>query len=142
MPPQLQLIGVKEVETRKEIEIKKDTAKKEAPIRKFTRIPLIEEEEVIPTKIKAVPKGVRPVIPTHDGCCMKVCTVLNKEVDAIEQALKIRAEELKVVVYGAARIRTRRQIAVLTTRITALKDLRFTLKEKGSCACIEEIKGK
>lgn len=133
MAPQLKLVVEKEVVTEK---------KEPIQMRKIPKLELLEEEEVIPTKIKAVPKGVRPVIPTHDGCCIKVCTILNKEVETIEQALKIREEELKAISYGVARVKTRRQIAVLTTKISSLKDLRFTLKEKGSCACIEEVKGK
>lgn len=134
MAPELKLVSEKEVQKKEEAKV--------VPMKKIPKLELIEAEEVTPTKIKAVPKGVKPIIPTHDGCCMQVCTVLNKEVEAIEDALKIREEELKAISWGVARTKTRRQIGVLTTRITALKDLRFMFKEKGSCVCFEEIKGK
>lgn len=100
-------------------------------------ITLVEAEEVIPTKLKKEPTGARPVIPTGNTCCIGVCTTINSEVDDMSQALKIRQDELKITAYGTGRIKMRRQITALTNRISVLKDLRFTLKEKNVCKCIE-----
>jgi len=38
-----------------------------------------------------------------------------------------------------ARKKIRRQIGTVTNQLTSLKDLRFNLREKGSCKCIEDI---
>lgn len=127
MPPQIPLIEEKEI-------VKE---KKPVPMKKL-EIALVEAEEVVPAKISREPVGARPVIPTKDGCCIGVCTNLNKEIDTISQAIKIRQDELKMLGRGEARMRTRRQITALTNKISALKDMRFTLKEKAVCKCIEE----
>lgn len=117
----------------------KETVKEKRPVlMKKLDIELVEAEEVIPAKISREPAGAKPVIPTHDGCCINICTHLNKEIDIIGQAIKIRQDELKFLGRGEARMRTRKQITALTNKISALKDMRFTFKEKGVCKCIEE----
>ena len=118
-------------------EDKKMPIKKPVPMKRL-EIELIEEEEVIPAKISREPVGARPVIPTHDGCCIGICTHMNKEIDIMGQAIKIRQDELKFLGRGETRMKTRRQITALTNKISALKDMRFTFKEKGVCKCIEE----
>jgi len=120
-----------------EKEIAKEKKPTKPPIKKL-EIELVEAEEVVPAKISREPVGARPVIPTKDGCCIGVCGHLNKEIDTIGQAIKIRQDELKMLGRGEARMRTRRQITALTNKISALKDMRFTFKEKGVCKCIED----
>lgn len=127
MPPEIPLIREKEIVKEKKI----------TPIRRALELELIEAEEVIPAKITREPAGARPIIPTKDGCCIGVCMNLNKEIDTIGQAIKIRQDELKFLGRGEARMKTRRQIIALTNKISALKDIRFTFKEKGVCRCIE-----
>lgn len=127
MPPQIPLIEEKEIAKEK----------KPTPMKRL-EIELVEAEEVVPAKISREPAGARPVIPTKDGCCIGVCTHINKEIDVIGQAIKIRQDELKFLGRGEARMKTRRQITSLTNKISALKDMRFTFKEKGVCKCIEE----
>lgn len=129
MPPQIPLVEAKEIE--------KKTAPKVTPMRKALEIELVEAEEVIPAKISREPTGAKPIIPKEDTCCIGVCTNLNKEIDVISQAIKIRQDELKILGRGEARMRTRRQITALTNKISALKDVRFAFKEKGVCKCIE-----
>lgn len=119
MPPEIPLVPAKEIAKGRAV------------------IPLIKPEEVIPAKISREPTGARPVIPTKDGCCIGVCTHMNKEIDTISQAIKIRQEELKFMPRGETRMKTRRQIIALTNKISALKDMRFMLKEKSVCKCIE-----
>lgn len=124
-----------------EKELTKETTKEKKPTKppmKRLAIELVEEEEVIPTKISREPVGGRPIIPTHDGCCIGVCTYMNKEIDIIGQAIKIRQDDLKMMGRGEVRMKTRRQITALTNKISALKDMRFTFKEKGVCKCIED----
>lgn len=132
---QIPLIEEKEISKEKVKEKAKE--KKPAAIKRLD-IELIEEEEVVPVKISREPAGSSPVIPTHDGCCIGVCTNMNKEIDVIGQAIKIRQDELKFLGRGETRMKTRRQITALTNKISALKDMRFTFKEKGVCKCIEE----
>lgn len=132
MPTQLELVPAKEVTSPKNI-IKKKTI----PMRKAIEIPLVEAEEIIPTKLGREPSGVKPIIPTGDSCCIGVCSHINGEIDSLGQAIKIRQEELKFLGAGNARMKTRRQVAVLTTKISTLKDIRFTFLEKGVCKCIE-----
>jgi hypothetical protein len=129
----LTLVPAKEVSPPKAI-----TKKEITPIRKALKeIPLIEAEEIIPAKLGREPTGVKPIIPTGDTCCVGVCTNLNSEIDSLGQAIKIRQDELKFLGAGSARMKTRRQVAVLTTKISTLKDYRFTLLDKNICKCIE-----
>jgi len=126
MVPQIPLVTEKEIAKEK----------KPVPMKKL-EIELVEAEEVVPAKISREPVGARPVIPTKDGCCIGVCGHLNKEIDTIGQAIKIRQDELKMLGRGEARMRTRRAITALTNKISVLKDMRFTLLDKGVCKCIE-----
>lgn len=122
------------------VEEKEIAKEKKVPtIPKRLGIELVEEEEVIPARIGREPTGVKPVIPTKDGCCIDVCTYLNKEIDIISQAINIRQEDLKILGRGEARMRARRQVTALTNKISALKDVRFIFKEKGVCRCIEDV---
>lgn len=100
---------------------------------------ILSEEEVIPITVKRGPTGVRPIIPTGDTCCSKVCTIINEEIDSIEQAIGLRQEQFKISAYGAGRLKTKRQISALTNKVTALKDMRFAMREKDSCKCIEDV---
>lgn len=133
----LELIPAKEVERK---EVKKKEIKK-IPILPVTKrpaaIPLIEAEEIVPTKPGREPTGAKPVIPTGDTCCVGLCTHLNSEIDTLGQAINIRQEELKFLGPGTAKMKTRRQVATLTTKISTLKDLRFTLLDKSICKCVE-----
>ena len=141
MPPELTIVPAKEVDTKKVQEKEKQEKKVvHIPIKR-TIIPLIEVEEVIPSKLAREPTGVKPIIPTGDSCCVGVCTHLNNEIDSLGQAINIRQEELKYL-SGSSRMRTRRQLAVLTTKISTLKDIRFTFLDKNICKCFELPKGK
>lgn len=102
-------------------------------------IELLEEEEVVPTRIKREPSGVIPITP-RDGTCADVCDVLNNEIDAVSKALDIRYDELEMMGAGTERMKTKRQANALTNKITALKDLRFTFANKGVCKCFERRK--
>ncbi len=135
MPQQLELVPAKEVatSTKPKIIVKKKTI----PITKAVEIPLVEAEEIIPAKLGREPSGVKPIIPTGDTCCTGVCGHINSEIDNIALAIKIRQDELKFLGAGSARMKTRRQVAVLTTKISVLKDMRFTFLDKGICKCIE-----
>lgn len=136
MAPQLKLVPAKEVETK--VSAKKGPVKEGPQVKKkVTAIPLMEAEEVIPAKPGKEPTGVKPVIPTGDTCCVGVCTNLNNEIDGLGQAINIRQEEIKFMTYASSRMKTRRQIATLTTKISTLKDIRFTFLDKGICKCIE-----
>lgn len=135
MASEIPLIAAKEIAKEKHKEKVKE--KRSIPMKRLD-IELIEEEEVVPAKISKEPVGARPIIPTHDGCCIGVCTYINKEIDVIGQAMKIRQDELKFLGRGETRMKTRRQVTALTNKISALKDMRFTFKEKGICKCIEE----
>ena len=133
----LELVPAKEVETKKVSGKAKEEKKVITPIRKVGGIPLIEAEEIVPTKLTKEPTGAKPIIPTGDTCCFGVCTHLNTEIDGLGQAIKIRQEELKFMTMGSARLKTKRQIMALTNEISSLKDLRFTLANKNVCKCIE-----
>jgi hypothetical protein len=128
-PPIIPLISDKDVGTKP---VKKQP---NIPMRKI--IPLVQAEEVIPTKPSKEPTGVKPIIPTGDTCCVGVCTFLNNEIEDISQAINIRQEEMKLTGSGLSRMKVRRQVAVLTTKISTLKDLRFKLYDKQICKCVE-----
>lgn len=120
----------------KEIE-KKEEKKVPVQAKPYKKISLLAAEEVEPSKPSKEPSGARPIIPKGDSCCVGLCTYLNKGIDDLNEAIKIRNEDLKIQGMGHARIRTKRQIATLTTKLTTLKDLRFSLVDKNVCTCIE-----
>lgn len=136
-----------------------------------------------PMKTRKGPAGARPVIPTGDTCCTRVCTVINGKVKYLENELRFREDQLstikegllletvKVVVpkkgemertkkigskkveteevekerrvsvaYSQSRLSLKRQIDAITNQLSALKDMRYDMVEKGSCKCIEEVK--
>lgn len=139
--PEIPLVSAKEVvkkEKKPETKPKpQETKPPVTPIRKrVAAIPLIEEE-VLPTKLKREPSGARPVIPKEDSCCIGLCTYLNSEIDTISQGIDIRQGELEFLARGVARMRTKRAVSVLKTKISTLKDLRFALADKNICKCIE-----
>ncbi len=131
----LPLIPAKDIEQKKPIKPVKPIPS--PPMRKIGEITLIEEEDVIPAKLGREPSGAKPIIPTGDTCCVGVCSHINSEIDTLGQAIKIRQEELKFLGIGSARMKTRKQVAVLATKISTLKDLRFVLLDKNICKCIE-----
>ncbi len=152
---------------------------------KTTMIPIIPKSSVteFATKHRRVPTGVKPVIPTGDTCCTKVCTIINSKVKSMENELRFREDELSSikegllletvkitvpkkgelekskklghkkieteevererrvsVAYSQSRLSLKRQIDAITNQLSALKDMRFDMVEKGSCKCIEEVK--
>ena len=130
MVTEIPLVSGKEV-------AKKGEPVKQGPPSKKISIPLVEAEEVIPAKISREPVGAKPVIPKEDHCCIGVCTHLNSEIEGLVQAISIRQDELKMMGRGGERIKTKRQIIALTNKVSALKDMRVTFKEKKVCGCIE-----
>lgn len=104
-------------------------------------IPLVSREKVVPEikRLGKEPVGAKPIIPTEDDCCAGVCTLLNNEVNTIDQVINIRKEELKFMYAGESKLKTRRQITALTNKISVLKDMRYSLLEKNVCKCIEPI---
>lgn len=53
-----------------------------------------------PVKIRRTPTGPKPVIPTGDTCCTKVCTLLNNRIRYMEDELLLRKAELASVTEG------------------------------------------
>lgn len=141
---ELKLVSAKEVKTAKpEEKAKPDVKHKPSPpMMRAKLIPLIEAEEVIPTKLTKEPTGAKAIIPTGNTCCVGVCTHLNTEIDGLSQAIKIRQEEIKFMASSSTRLKTKRQIMALTNEISSLKDLRFTLADKNVCKCVELPKGR
>jgi len=76
--------------------------KKEGPVGKqgvMRVIPAAGVEEFT-TKIRRTPTGPRPVIPTGDTCCTKVCTLVNNKIKYLEDELLLRKAELASVTEG------------------------------------------
>lgn len=183
--PQIPLVPEKEVVVPK----KKKEEEKKVPSPpppklkpKLEAIKIVPEKEIKLVPVKITPTGPRPVIPTEDTCCQKVCTILNNTIHGLEQALEIREEEKalqelyigrekeeekelvtilppgigpavfgekpevierpvrgkrrKLIIGGAV---AAKQIKVIKTKLSVLKDFRYDLKNKDSCKCIEEI---
>ncbi len=102
--------------------------KKEGPVGKqgvMRVIPAAGVEEFT-TKIRRTPTGPRPVIPTGDTCCTKVCTLVNNKIKYLEDELLLRKAELASVTEGL----------LLETREVTRK---VPGKLRGQ---IEEVKGK
>lgn len=76
--------------------------KKEEPIRKPGIMPVIPATgvEEFAVKIRRTPTGPRPVIPTGDTCCTKVCTLINNRIKYMEDELLLRKAELASVTEG------------------------------------------
>jgi hypothetical protein len=145
-------------------------------------IPVTGVTEFI-VRAKKIPTGVKPVIPTGDTCCTKVCTIINNRVKRMEDDLRLREDELSSikegllletikitvpkkgelkkgetkkpgkieteqiekerrvsVAYSQSRLKLKKQVHALTNQLSALKDIRYEMVEKGSCKCIEEVK--
>ena len=65
-------------------------------------IPIISGKGVTEykTKVGKGPIGPRPVIPTGDTCCTKVCTIINDKVRYLENELRFREEQLSTIQEG------------------------------------------
>lgn len=131
------LLRAEEITKKEVVPVKKEEAPAKIPLKRAPEIPIIEAEEILPEKISKEPVGARPIIPVGNTCCVGVCTYLNKDIDTMSQALKIRQDELKFLGPGPAKMKTRKGITALTNKMSALKDIRFTLADKGVCTCIE-----
>lgn len=159
-------------------------------------IPIISAEQVKKTDKKlSIPiisagqsasakrTGSKPVIPTGNTCCTKVCTIINDNIEQLENDLKAREEQfttmregyffemVKVVKpkkgemeaakkagrkkvateeveeerrvsieYSQSRYMLKKQIEALSNQLVSLKDFRVSMRDKGYCKCIEDIK--
>ena len=65
-------------------------------------VPIIPKGSVteFATKTRRQPTGVKPVIPTGDTCCTKVCTIINNKVKNMENELRFREDELSAIKEG------------------------------------------
>lgn len=76
--------------------------KKEEPVTKpapMRVIPATGVKEFV-VKTRRTPTGPKPVIPTGDTCCAKVCTVINGRVKYMEDELLLRKAELASATEG------------------------------------------
>lgn len=105
------------------------------PTRAPSAIPLVTPGVITPRRI---PERERPVpsIPS-EPICAKVCDILNDEINALEVAIGVRTQELGTIIARTPRRMARRQVIALRNRLESLDDLRFRMKEEGSCSCIE-----
>ena len=92
--------------------------KKEVPSAKPVPIPIISGAGVREFKIKEkrVPAGVKPVIPTGDTCCTKVCTIINKKVELLPDCVGPEVEK--------------RVQALKSGEVVLLENLRFHPEEE------------
>jgi hypothetical protein len=76
--------------------------KKEEPANKPSGMRVIPATGVkeFAVKIRRTPTGPKPVIPTGDTCCTKVCTIINDKVKYMEDELLLRKAELASVTEG------------------------------------------
>lgn len=51
-----------------------------------------------------------------------------------------KVEQRISVTYSQSRLKLKKQVHALTNQLSALKDIRYEMLEKGSCKCIEEVK--
>lgn len=82
--------------------ISPEQMKKEEPVSKPGAMHVIPATGVkeFAVKIRRTPTGPKPVIPTGDTCCTKVCTLLNGRIKYIEDELLLRKAELASVTEG------------------------------------------
>lgn len=77
----------------------------------------------------------QPVIPTHNGCCIKACNILTKEISKMENML----DEMELrggKVFGiVSRVHPRYE--ALSFKTSALQEYRAKLTKKGICECIK-----
>lgn len=86
------------------------------PITPITKIPKMamvpaEKMKIAPTA-KKIPTGPKPVIPTEDDCCAKVCTILNDAISDLDQGLVIRKEDLALQEMFLTTVKHRRRETV------------------------------
>jgi hypothetical protein len=76
--------------------------KKDEPVSKLGGMHVIPATGVkeFAVKIRRTPTGPKPVIPTGDTCCTKVCTIINNKVKYMEDELLLRKAELASVTEG------------------------------------------
>jgi hypothetical protein len=142
-------------------------------------IPIISTGRATSTE----PTGPRPVIPTGNTCCTRVCTIINGNIEQLENDLKSREEQFSTmregyflervmvvkpkkgeleaakkagrkkveteeveeerrvsIEYSQGRYKLKKQIEAITNQLTSLKDFRVSMRDKGHCKCIEDIK--
>lgn len=78
-------------------EMKKEEQVKKSGVMRV--IPATGVQE-FPAKIKKAYTGPKPVIPTGDTCCTKVCTIINSRIKYMEDELLLRKAELASVTEG------------------------------------------
>ena len=77
----------------------------------------------------------KPVVPTEDGCCNKLCKNLNDEIFAREESLGA-----VIPVFTKGELPIYKGFFSIPYAIEALKDYRYLLNDKDICKCYEETK--
>lgn len=79
--------------------IPSEQVKKEGKPAPIPIIPVTGVTEFM-VRAKRAPTGVKPIIPTGDTCCTKVCTIINNRVKRMEDDLRLREDELSAITEG------------------------------------------
>jgi len=74
----------------------------------------------------------KSIIPSQNGCCTKVCEILNKKIDENLETV-FECQEL----YGTSTEPTKYCSATAKRKAATLRDLRYDLVIQGSCKCAE-----
>lgn len=82
-------------------------------------------EAIKMTKLLETLLSKKPIIPSQDGCCIKVCKSLNKEIDNITHAIRTHKKHV-----GISKLK-------LEQNLETLGLLREELKYDKSCQCVE-----
>ena len=78
-----------------------------------------------------------------EGLLLETREVTKKIPGKMKGQFKEKTEQVEQrvsVTYSQSRLRLKKQVHALTNQLSALKDIRYEMVEKGSCKCIEEVK--
>lgn len=78
-----------------------------------------------------------------EGLLLETREVTRKVPGKMKGQVKEKTEKVEQrisVTYSQSRLRLKKQVHALTNQLSALKDIRYEMLDKGSCKCIETVK--
>lgn len=82
-------------------------------------------------------KEAEPIIPTGDGCCKDVCSMLNDTIDSMEKERDgIESMQGHIIL---PRGFAKRLYDINKSYIPILANMSYTLTEEGICKCVKKV---